>query len=309
MFDKVKELTQKQLEETKNVIEESGIKEKIKKTIAPVDEMAEAKEIWNTWFSELGTSWSDTLTQLQELSMETFESFTQGFSDAFANALVSGQNFGDAMRDVLKGMLKNVISTLTKMGLRYVIFEKLKTYITKVETAKRLVIEELGAAKSLAISVAKGLKSIIISAYTAAAAGFKSAMEALPWPWNMIAAAATAAFAVGAVMKFAGAFEKGTGLEGVKETGIAQVHKGEIILNKKESDQLRSTQNSNGTIGANNGGSIIINALNVMPYANIDEGLFDKPITWWEQLTKEKILPALNVLGDNGYSTSLAYKG
>ena len=48
-------------------------------------------------------------------------------------------------------------------------------------------------------------------------------------------------------------FEKGTGLEGVKQTGPAVLHKGEIVLNKKESDAYRAgAMNDGGQTTSNN---------------------------------------------------------
>jgi hypothetical protein len=42
-----------------------------------------------------------------------------------------------------------------------------------------------------------------------------------------------------------------------------------------------------------------------MPGANIDQALMDKPATYWVDLAQEKILPALNTLGQAGNTTTL----
>ena len=52
-------------------------------------------------------------------------------------------------------------------------------------------------------------------------------------------------------------------------------------------------------------GGIVIQNLNIMPGANIDAALTEKPMTYWVDLTQEKILPALNTLGQAGNTTTL----
>ncbi len=53
------------------------------------------------------------------------------------------------------------------------------------------------------------------------------------------------------------------------------------------------------------GGTIVIQRLEIMPGANIDQALMDKPATYWVDLAQEKILPALNTLGQAGNTTTL----
>jgi len=56
-------------------------------------------------------------------------------------------------------------------------------------------------------------------------------------------------------------------------------------------------------------GGVIVEQLQIMPNANIDEALFDKPLDWWIELAKNKVLPALNELGEAGALTTLTYEG
>jgi tape measure domain-containing protein len=53
------------------------------------------------------------------------------------------------------------------------------------------------------------------------------------------------------------------------------------------------------------GGTVVIQRLEIMPGANIDQALMDKPATYWVDLAQEKILPALNTLGQAGNTTTL----
>lgn len=66
-----------------------------------------------------------------------------------------------------------------------------------------------------------------------------------------------------------------------------------------------------GTIIPNEalGGTQNIGVINIMPYANIDKALTEKPMSYWVSLTQEKILPALNNLGKSGSTTTLNFKG
>ena len=65
-----------------------------------------------------------------------------------------------------------------------------------------------------------------------------------------------------------------------------------------------------GTIVPNNqlGGTIIIQKLEILPYAQVDEALTAKPMSFWTALTQEKILPALNTLGQQGNTTTLQFR-
>ena len=68
---------------------------------------------------------------------------------------------------------------------------------------------------------------------------------------------------------------------------------------------------SAGTIVPNEmmGGSIMIEKLEILPGANIDAALTEKPMSYWVDLTQEKILPALNTLGQAGNTTTLGFRG
>lgn len=57
-----------------------------------------------------------------------------------------------------------------------------------------------------------------------------------------------------------------------------------------------------------NGGVQSIAQLNILPNANIDQALMDKPMSFWVDLAQEKILPALNTLGQTGATTSMAFR-
>ena len=65
-----------------------------------------------------------------------------------------------------------------------------------------------------------------------------------------------------------------------------------------------------GTIIPNEmlGGSQTIGVVNILPNANLDEALLAKPMSYWLELTQEKLLPALNNLGKSGSTTTLDFR-
>lgn len=57
------------------------------------------------------------------------------------------------------------------------------------------------------------------------------------------------------------------------------------------------------------GGGVIIQNLSIMPNSSIDQALMDKPASYWLEMAQEKILPALNTLGQGGETTNLEFRG
>ena len=57
-----------------------------------------------------------------------------------------------------------------------------------------------------------------------------------------------------------------------------------------------------------NGGGQSIGQLNILPNASIDEALMNQPMSYWEDLVQQKILPAINNLGDSGETISAEYR-
>jgi hypothetical protein len=53
----------------------------------------------------------------------------------------------------------------------------------------------------------------------------------------------------------------------------------------------------------------MIENLSILPGANIDQALMDKPMEFFVDLVQEKILPALNIAGQSGATTTLEFRG
>lgn len=75
------------------------------------------------------------------------------------------------------------------------------------------------------------------------------------------------------------------------------------------------TPSSGGTITPNDemsgamGGGVVIQNLSIMPNSSIDQALMDKPASYWLEMAQEKILPALNTLGQGGETTTMEFRG
>ena len=78
--------------------------------------------------------------------------------------------------------------------------------------------------------------------------------------------------------------------------------------NPQRQEAVIPMQNGQVPVNLKGGGVQAIEQLNILPHANIDQALMDKPIEFWVALAQEKILPALNSLGQDGSTTSLAFQ-
>ena len=56
------------------------------------------------------------------------------------------------------------------------------------------------------------------------------------------------------------------------------------------------------------GGVQSIGQLNILPNASIDEALMNQPMSYWEDLVQERILPAINTLGSQGESITTEFR-
>ena len=64
----------------------------------------------------------------------------------------------------------------------------------------------------------------------------------------------------------------------------------------------------NDELGGPMGGGIVIQNLSIMPNSSIDQALMDKPASYWLEMAQEKILPALNTLGQGGETTTMGFR-
>ena len=198
-----------------------------------------------------------TFKRFQKVFEDFTDSLKTGYASAIAGMIQGTMNFAEAvsaMGDTIYASFVNIfadlvaewLATQTKMLLAHIFFQKEVTAATLAGEVERVAITTWGTIKQVAIEAWGTLKVIAMKAYEAAAKVF--AALAGMGPWGIVLGVAGAAAAIAIVMAFAGkiqSFEKGTGLEGVKEDGPAMLHAGEIVLNRKQSDSLRE----NGSVG------------------------------------------------------------
>jgi len=240
-----------------------------------------------------------TFKRFQKVFNDFTDSLKTGFSGAISGMIRGTMNLSDAVNAVTETMRASFVNIFadmvaewiagkTRMLLAHIFLEKAATAATVEGETERFTIKSLFAKKGLIMQIAYAIKDIIISAYQAAAGAF-AAIARIPFFGPFLAIGAGAA-ALGTVMGFAkkvASFEKGTGLEGVRNNGPAMLHKGEIVLNKKESDAYRA--------GAEGGGQATSNVTNVSFSISAMDG--DSV----ERIVRKKIIPLLrDNIRDNG---------
>ena len=129
--------------------------------------------------------------------------------------------------------------------------DKVNFYLWAASTMMEAAQVAFGKNKGLAIA------QTIISTWLMAQQGAQSAMEALPWPYNMVAAVATAALALAQgyarVKAIQNAEPEGfaVGTPMITRTGTAVVHKGEAIMTAQAAGVWRQ-QHTDSIINNNN---------------------------------------------------------
>ena len=278
--------------------------EEVSKHKKAMKDFRDENRIWmlenGSLWTQLGLSLEIYLEDLEKnklkhasaLFKNFFNSIENGFQSAISNMVKGSMNLGEGLRSIMTSILSSFTDLISQMVFDWVkgkalmlanelFFQKAVTVATAEGEAERLAIESTSAIKSVAIAIASGIKKIMIYAYEAAAGAFK-ALAGIPIIGPLLAIGAGAA-ALGTVIGFAkkvASFEKGTGLEGVKQTGPTVLHKGEIVLNKKESDAYRA--------GAmDNGGQTVSNNFNMSFNISAMDG------ESVESIVRKKVIPLL----------------
>lgn len=257
--------------------------EEVSKHKKAMKEFRDENRIWmlenGSLWTQLGLSLEIYLEDLEKnklkhagaLFKNFFNSIENGFQSAISNMVKGSMNLGEGLRSIMTSILSSFTDLISQMVFDWVkgkalmlanelFFQKAVTVATAEGEAERLAIESTSAIKSVAIAIASGIKKIMIYAYEAAAGAFK-ALAGIPIIGPLLAIGAGAA-ALGTVIGFAkkvASFEKGTGLEGVKQTGPAILHSGEIVLNRKQSDAYREDMKNGGSAPISNNYNLSFN--------------------------------------------------
>ena len=250
------------------------------------DETGDTTEVAKTAWDSLAEHIKDTMLTVTDVMTGAWDTFKSGMGDAVAAAVVYGESLSEAFAAVLKNVAAAVISMLIQMGV-----ERLAQFLL-----------------ARALGVAEAASKMSILSMTTYASAFSS-LAAIPIVGPFMApagaAAATAVMLAGAAAAAASGSAVGAaigsahgGLESVPEDATYAIKAGERVLTPGQNKDLESFM-------AGGGGGVTIKQLNIMPNASIDQALFNKPVAWWAALAKKKILPAMNVLGDLGATSSL----
>lgn len=242
---------------------------------------------WAKWLGKTQTA----MEQFKGLTRQTWKDFSTGFKDSVMAIIKDGGKLGKALANLMKSIATSVISTLIQIGVERLV----QWVISKIMAAAR-GSSELGVAAGTTFANAYAWMAAI---NPFAAAGFAAGHVAVMLAGT--AASAASGSAKGSVL--GGALHGG--LSNVPAESTYLLDKGERVLSPNQNTDLESFMGNGGRGG---GTTINVEEIQIMPGANIDEALFDKPLSWWQELTREKILPALNELGEMNYTTTLKYE-
>ncbi len=221
-------------------------------TMGPLDMVQEG---FYQWANEINEG---SLERIIKGVKQLADDVKNGFSNAFVGIMEGNMNLMQSFTAMAKVIRQSIFKLIADVAAEWIMMrmkdlynhlfvEKAKTAATIEGNVERGAVEEATTLKSIALKLWEGLRFIAIEAYKAAAAmwGFFASLG--PFGWLAGGAAAGAAIAtIMALGKKMSSFETGTGLMGVRDTGPALLHKGEIVLNKKESDVFRDMAHSGG---------------------------------------------------------------
>jgi len=269
--------------------------ESMKSTVVELqDQIAEATEMTRMAIEQSLAEWEmrwggfiSTMQGVQQMITDVWVTFRQGVGDAVAAAIVEGKSLGDSLKTVFKNIATHVISTLIQMGVERIALALVYGTANLQEATQRMATL---AATTYAGAFASAVATPIIGPMIAP--GIASAAVA-----TMLAKAASAGAAGAGVGAAVGALHGG--MESVPAESTYLLQRGERVLSPRQNRDLEEFMGR--------GSGVVVNELNIMPKSSIDEALFEKPVSWWSDLTRERILPALNALGRSGFKTAVAY--
>ena len=280
MFTKIEELLATSTEQI------NEFSENLKETLpAAVEETSnQVKTIW----SEMSQFIEGNLIKIKDVAADTWLSFQQGIGDAVANSIVFGENLGQSFKALMKNITASVISALVQMGV-----QRLAQFVLSQILGIKEATSRIGILASETFAGAFAATALIPIIGPIIAPGVASASLATMLAGTAAAGAAGAATGAG----IAGVAHDGLGF--VPREGTFLLDKGERVLSPNQNKDLTGFLNGGG------GAPVIINKVSILEGASIDEALTEKPMAFWEGLAREKILPALNTLGDFGSTTTL----
>jgi len=167
---------------------------------------------------QMGTIWNN----ISDGVVQVAQTMRQRIGGALEGLLTKTMSFGQALRSIATGFAQSMIRAIADIGARWVVEQGLMLVKHAATKGKMFAIDQLFAAKGLALSVASAAKSLVAWIPSAIAASISS-----------FGMAATIGAAAVAALALSGGFSSGgyTGPGGKYEpAGI--VHRGEYVIPK-----------------------------------------------------------------------------
>ena len=215
----------------------------------------------------------------------------EAFGDVVAGVIVEGESLADGLKNIFKSILSSVISMLVQIGIERAAQAILSSILNVKEATSRLAVL---SAETYAGAFASTVAIPIVGPALAPGVAAASTAAMLAGAAVSGTAGATAGAAIAGVAGVAHA-----GLDNVPTDSTFLLKKGERVLSPGQNKDLKDFMKNGG-----NGGGITVKNLNILPGARLDESLMNAPKSFFRDFAK-KILDELNVLGDQGYKTTL----
>jgi len=287
---------EEQLKKMKQMFGETGEKTALSPLLMPKLEAEEAKkpkveESTNALLANLEqvkegfinahTAYSQTMT---EMSMElgtnihaTLATTIENIGTAFGEMITEGKSFKESMSAIWKDLKKQIIMQIAQMMVKMLAM-----------IAMSLVLNALTGGMFAASGGGAG-----------ATAG-SGALPKLPGLGKKF----------GKLLPFAkGGITNSLNVPSFAQGGITNAPQLALIGdNANNREAVVPLPNGRSIPVEMNGGGQSIGQLNILPNASIDEALMNQPMSYWEDLVQQKILPAINNLGDSGETISAEYR-
>lgn len=163
------------------------------------------------------------------------------------NGLITGtQSLRQGLKGIFQGMTIDFLTQKSAELRHHVAVELAKRGITTSTVAHKIITEGAGAVKSIAITVATGLKQIVVYAATAAAGAY-AALAAIPLIGPILAPVA-AGVALAGVLALGGKIASAEGGYDIPSNvnPLTQLHKREMVLPAPLADAVRGMASGRG---------------------------------------------------------------
>ena len=179
---------------------------------------------------------------------DIFDTIEKNFDSMIKGLMQGTQTFSQAFRNLAQNLVISFVEAIAKMGAEWIKKELMQTAATIAGNAARTASDTAAASASKASSDAASSSQIMKDAKEAAANVYAD-VSAIPYVgWILAPPAAAAAFAAVAAFD---SFDTGTSY--VPHDQLANIHQGEIIVPRAQSDAIRAGE---ATLGGGGGSSV-----------------------------------------------------